>query len=83
MKELICVLGFVLAALFLNSCSMKECKCIDSNLSFQNGNLLEEYSGIDTVYNNTRSDCEQFNQDEWIEFDSIRKIHHTIICEEN
>ena len=83
MRKIICVLGFAAVAMFLNSCSMKECKCVDSNISIENGNILDEYSGVDTVYNYTRSDCEQFNKDEIIEFDSIRKLHHTILCEEN
>ena len=83
MKKLICVLGFAAVSMFLNSCSMKECKCVDSNISLENDSILVHYSGVDTVYNYARSDCEQFNKDEVFEFDSVRKLHHTIICEEN
>lgn len=83
MKKLVCVLGFALAALFLNSCGMKECKCVDSNVTLQNDSILVPYSRVDTVYNYTRSDCGEFNKDEMLELDSLMKLHHTIVCEEN
>ena len=83
MKRLVCVLGFAMTVLFLNSCSMKECKCVDTNVTLQNDSILEHYSRIDTVYNYTRSDCDQFKKDEIFELDSVMKLHHTIVCEEN
>lgn len=83
MKRIVCVLGFAMAVLFLNSCSMKECKCVDTNVTLQNDSILEHYSRIDTVYNYTRSDCDQFKKDEIFELDSVMKLHHTIVCEEN
>ncbi len=83
MKRLVCVLGFAMAVLFLNSCSMKECKCVDTNVTLQNDSILVPYSRVDTVYNYTRSDCGEFNKDEMLELDSLMKLHHTIVCEEN
>lgn len=83
MKKLVCVLGFAITALLLNSCGMKECKCVDTNFSLINDSIDQLNSRIDTVYNYTRSDCEQFNKDVIYELDTNRTLHHTILCEEN
>lgn len=74
----------ILTGIFsLAGCGMKECKCVDANLSMINDSIDEHYSRIDTVYNYTRSDCEQYNKKEIIELDSFGTIHHTVVCEEN
>lgn len=83
MKQLLCFLGFAITTLLLTSCSTKECKCVDTNLTLINDSIDQHNSRVDTVYNDTRSDCEQFNKDVMYELDSIRKLHHKIICEEN
>ena len=83
MKKLVCVLGFALAVLLLNSCGMKECKCVDANVTLQNDSILEDYSRVDTVYNYTRTDCGEFNKDEVFEMDTNKTLHHTLFCEEN
>ena len=83
MKKLVCVLGFAMAVLLLNSCSMKECKCVDMNVTLQNDSILEHYSRVDTVYNYTRAECGEFNKDEVFEMDTNMTLHHTLFCEEN
>lgn len=83
MKKLVCVLGFALAVLLLNSCGMKECKCVDANVTLQNDSIIEHYSRVDTVYNYTRTDCGEFNKDEVFEMDTNMTLHHTLFCEEN
>ena len=83
MKKSVCVLGFAITTLLLNSCGMKECKCVDTNLSFINDSIDENNSRVDTVFNYTHSDCEQYNKKEILDIDTNRTIHHTVICEEN
>lgn len=39
-------------------------------------------NSTDLVNNFTREDCEIFNKNEVLDIDSIRHVHHTVICEE-
>ena len=72
-----------MAVLLLNSCGMKECKCVDANVTLQNDSIIEHYSRVDTVYNYTRTDCGEFNKDEVFEMDTNMTLHHTLFCKEN
>lgn len=83
MKKLTLILGVACALLLLNSCGMKECKCVSSNEVTDNG-VVVGYS-VDTVYNSTRDNCSSFNTDEVMQMDSAatRIVHHILVCEEN
>ena len=67
--------------MLLNSCGMKECKCVSSNEVFQNDSLIN-YT-VDTVINNTRDDCSLFDKNETLFMDTNIYVHHILICQEN
>ena len=69
--------------LSLASCSTKECKCLTYDKLYQHDSLDARTDTAFTVYNYTKSDCEQFNEDEKVVMDSVTYIHHKVICEEN
>lgn len=70
---------FVLFLLTFYSCGVKDCQCYSSNVLYQADTVLT--SDYDTVYRQTRGSCDEFNIDETLEIDSIRKVHHTIFCD--
>ena len=51
------------------SCGTKECKCLTSDRLYQNDILDTRTDTAFTVYNYTKSDCEQFNEDEKVYMD--------------
>ena len=69
--------------LSLASCGTKECKCLTYDKLYQHDSLDARTDTVFTVYNYTKSDCEQFNEDEKVVMDSVTYIHHKVICEEN
>lgn len=81
MKKLVCTLSVIFGILLLNSCGMKECKCVSSNQVFQNDSIIN-YS-VDTVFNNTRGDCGVFDKDEILNMDTNIFVHHILICQED
>ena len=83
MRKLVCILLVLVGILSLTSCRMKECKCLTSDKLYQNDVLDARTDTVFTVYNYTKSDCEQFNEDEKIVMDSATYILHKVICEEN
>lgn len=83
MKKTVFVLGFALSALLFNSCGMKECKCLASDKLYLNDSVDVRSDTVFTVYNYTKTDCEQFNEDEKVVMDSVTYILHKVICEEN
>jgi hypothetical protein len=82
MKKLICTLGVIFGLLLLNSCGMKECKCVSANKVVQNDSIIQT-DLVDTVYNNTRGKCEDFNKTETLSMDTGVVVYHTLFCEEN
>lgn len=83
MKKLVCLLGIIAALMLLNSCTMKECKCLNSNLCIHNDSIDPRSDTVYTVYNYTRTDCEEFNKEDTIKLDSVTFIYHSIHCQEN
>lgn len=83
MRKLLFYLVFLVGLLSLTGCGMKECKCLTSDKLYQNDVLDARTDTVFTVYNYTKSDCEQFNEDEKIVMDSATYILHKVICEEN
>ena len=83
MKKIFCCLWVLTGILSLTSCGTKECKCLTSDKLYQNDSLDARTDTVFTVYNYTKSDCEQFNEDEKVVMDSVTYIHHKVICEEN
>lgn len=81
MKKLMGFIGVTAAVLCFTACGMKECKCISSNRITQNDSLISFMT--DTVSNQTRGNCEDFNVDETMEMDTNIVIHHILLCEEN
>lgn len=81
MKKIVCISSILLGILLLNSCGMKECKCVSSNEVFQNDSLIN-YT-VDTVINNTRDDCSLFDKNETLFMDTNIYVHHILICQEN
>lgn len=83
MKKIFCYLWVLTGILSLASCSTKECKCLTSDKLYQYDNLDVRTDTVFTVYNYTKSDCEQFNEDEKVVMDSVTYILHKVVCEEN
>ena len=83
MRTIFCNLLVLFGILSLAGCSMKECKCLSSDKLYQNDILDPRTDTAFTVYNYTRSDCEQFNADEKYVMDSVTYVHHFVICQEN
>ena len=83
MKKAICILGVIAVLLFLNGCGMKECKCLNSNRCIHNDSIDPKSDTVFTVYNYTRSNCEQFNMEDTIRLDSVTYIYHSIHCQDN
>ena len=83
MRKIICILLVFMGILFLAGCNMKECECLVSDKLYQNDILDVRTDTAFTVYNYTRSDCGQFNEDEKVVMDSVTYIHHVVICPEN
>ena len=83
MRKLICFLLVLTGILFLTGCRMKECKCLASDKLYQNGSIDVRTDTAFVVYNYTRTDCEEFNEDEKVVMDSVTYIHHMVICEKN
>lgn len=83
MKKIFCCLLVLTGILSLASCGTKECKCLTYDKLYQHDSLDARTDTVFTVYNYTKSDCEQFNEDEKVVMDSVTYIHHKVICEEN
>ena len=83
MRKVFCYLLVLTGILCMTSCGSKECKCLTSDKLYQNGILDTRTDTAFTVYNYTKSDCEQFNEDEKVVMDSVTYILHKVICEDN
>lgn len=83
MRKVFCYLLALTGILSLASCGTKECKCLTSDKLYQYDNLDMRTDTVFTVYNYTKTDCEQLNEDEKVVMDSVTYIHHKVICEEN
>ncbi|MBQ1780409.1 MAG: hypothetical protein II001_03135 [Bacteroidales bacterium] len=82
MKKLVCTLGVIFGLLLLNSCGMKECKCVSTNKIVQNDSIIRT-DRVDTVYNNTRGKCEDFNINQVLTMDTGVVVYHTMTCMDN
>jgi hypothetical protein len=82
MKKLVCTLGVIFGLLLLNSCGMKECKCVSTNTIVQNDSIIRT-DRVDTVYNNTRGKCEDFNINQVLTMDTGVVVYHTMTCMDN
>ena len=82
MKKLVCTLGVIFGLLLLNSCGMKECKCVSTNKIVQNDSIIRT-DRLDTVYNNTRGKCEDFNINQVLTMDTGVVVYHTMTCMDN
>ena len=104
MKKLVCTLGVIFGLLLLNSCGMKECKCVSTNKIVQNDSIIRTdrvdtvnnntllniiinlnfiVNRVDTVYNNTRGKCEDFNINQVLTMDTGVVVYHTMTCMDN
>lgn len=81
MKKIVVILCTIAGILCFASCGMKECNCISTNVVTLNDSIIS--NEIDTVNNFTRGDCESFNKDETFDMDSVRHVHHVVLCKEN
>jgi hypothetical protein len=82
MKKLVCTLGVIFGLLLLNSCGMKECKCVSTNKIVQNDSIIRT-DRVDSVYNNTRGKCEDFNINQVLTMDTGVVVYHTMTCMDN
>ena len=82
-RKYICLLLVLTGILSLAGCGMKECKCLASDKLYLNDSIDARTDTVFTVYNYTKTDCEQFNEDEKVVMDSVTYILHKVICEEN
>lgn len=82
MKKLVCTLGVIFGLLLLNSCGMRECKCVSTNKIVQNDSIIRT-DRVDTVYNNTRGKCEDFNINQVLTMDTGVVVYHTMTCMDN
>ena len=83
MKKLFFFLFALAGILSLTGCGMKECECQAFDFLYHNNILDPRSDSIFTVLNYTKSDCEQFNEDEIVVMDSVTYIHHGVMCKEN
>ena len=81
MKKLMGFIWVIAAVLCITACGMKECKCVSTNKITQNDSVISFTT--DTVSNNTRGNCEDFNVDEILNMDTNIIIHHILLCEDN
>lgn len=82
MRKLFCILLVLIGFFSMAGCGMKECKCQAFDKGYHDGVIDPKTDTVYTVFNYTRSDCDQFNEEEMIVIDSITYIHHKVICEE-
>lgn len=74
----------ILTGIFsLTGCGMKECECQAFDKLYHNNIIDPRSDSVFTVLNYTKSDCEQFNENDTIVMDSVTYIHHKVICQEN
>ena len=78
MKKVLGIIWVIAGILCLSSCSMKECKCISTNVVIQNDSIVS--TEVDTVHNSTRGECEDFNIDEVENMETNIFIHHILEC---
>ena len=84
MKKLFCILLVILTGILsLISCGMKECECQAFDRLYINDIIDPRSDSVYTVLNYTRSNCEQFNENDTIVMDSVTYIHHKVICQDN
>ena len=83
MRKLFFSLLILTGILSLTGCGMKEFECQAFDKLYHNGIIDPRSDSVFTVLNYTKSDCEQFNENDTIVMDSVTYIHHKVICQEN
>lgn len=81
MKKLVCTVSVLFGILLLSSCGMKQCKCLSYNTITENDSIIRDT--VNTVFNDTRGNCEDLNKKEVFQMDSNVYLHHTLICQDN
>lgn len=84
MRNLFFSLLLLTSILSLAGCGTKECECqVFDKCYYPNDSIDARSDTVYTLYNYTRSNCTQFNEDDTINMDSTSYIHHKVICKEN